>query len=54
VSDVVTIMRMAAMNAAKAVSCTAVSRRWFIFAVFRQHQPEAVLAPSLDHLVGGC
>jgi hypothetical protein len=47
VSNVVTMMRMAAMNAAKAVSCTAVSRRWFMFTVFRQHQPEAAVAPSL-------
>jgi hypothetical protein len=33
VSDVVTMMRMAAMIAEKAMSCAAVSRRWFMLTV---------------------
>jgi D-alanine-D-alanine ligase-like ATP-grasp enzyme len=36
VSDVATMMRTAAINAAKAMSCKAVSRRWFMLTADRK------------------
>jgi hypothetical protein len=53
VSDVVTMMRMAAMNAAKATSCTAVSRRWFMFTVFSGASIRGRGRGLLNNLVGG-